>query len=843
MNNINEISLYNLRKRVNTPLAILITQANLAVFGNLALADDEVEFDESFLRIDNVDIERFSQADFIQPGEYMSSLYINERYVINTKVAVSTDEKNTSVVCVTKAMLDYVHFEEATLPESFLSERSQPGDCVDLETYLPGSSIGYDLSESRLNISVPQIYLAREARGATDPKYWDAGVNAAYSSYNITGFNSSSSGHQSINAYLSNGVNVGSWYLRHNGTVNWSSSNGTSTNTVSAYLQRAIPEIKGKAIIGKANSAGQLFDSLPIVGAQLINDPLMLPESQRGYAPQIRGVARTNARVTVAQNDQIIYETTVSPGEFLIDDLYPMGFGGYLDIVIHEADGTEQNLSVPYDSLTQLLRVGSHRYSLVVGQYQNDALLSSPALLEATYEKGLTNSITAYSGVRGNQDYFAVQGGAGIGTVLGAVSIGMTQSKTHLQKGHEDQTGQSFEVKYSKNLVSTGSNFSLGAYRFSTEGYLDYATAMAVRDDIERGQGVDDLLTSKNRFNLTASQQLYDSWGQVYFSGTLENYWNEDDYKNQFQLGYSNNVNSLSWGANISRNEDAQGQIQTSYALNLSLPIGQSYGRTPLNVRANYYSDGEGGGSQQVGVTQSVGERNQASYGIAATRDNANGDVALDANARYVGSAATVSANVSKGDDYNSQGFGLSGTILGHSGGVTLSPSSGTTLGLIEAKGAEGAIVSGHQGAVIDSNGYAVVANLNPYSENNVSISLENASIDVEMEQTSQRVVPYENAIVLLKFNSKLGIPLVINTKFDGDNLPFGAEVTDADGTVVGNVGQGSQIYARVSTYQGQLFVSWGRDDTNQCVVQYEINSNKSNGLKILQAKCQRVVA
>lgn len=842
MNNINELSLYNLRKKANPPLAILITQVNLAVFGNFALADDEIEFDESFLRIDNVDIARFSQEDFIQPGEYISSLYINERYVINTKVVVSTGEKNTSVVCVTKAMLDYIHFEESTLPESFISERSQSGNCVDLETFLPRSSISYDLSESRLNISVPQIYLAREARGATDPKHWDAGIDAVYSSYNITGFNSSSSGHQSVNAYLSNGMNIGSWYLRHNGTANWS-SNGTTYNTVSAYLQKAIPEIKGKAIIGKANSAGQLFDSLPIVGAQLMNEPLMLPESQRGYAPQIRGVARTNARVTVAQNNQVFYETTVSPGEFLIDDLYPMGFGGYLDVVIHEADGTEQNLSIPYDSLTQLLRVGSHRYSLVVGQYQNDSLLSSPALLEATYEKGLTNFITAYSGVRGNQDYFALQGGAGIGTVFGAFSIGVTQSKTLLQQGYDDLSGQSFEVKYSKNLVSTGSNFSLGAYRFSTDGYLDYATAMAARDDIERGHGIDDLLTSKNRFNLTASQQIYDSWGQVYFSGTLENYWNEDDYKNQFQLGYSNNVNTLSWGANVSRNEDAQGQVQTSYALNMSLPIGQSYGRTPLNIRANYYSDGEGGGSQQLGVTQSVGERNQASYGVAVTRENVNAEVALDANARYVGSAATVSANVSKGDDYSSQGFGLSGTILSHSGGVTLSPSSGTTLGLIEANGAEGAIVSGHQGAVIDSNGYAVVANLNPYSENNVSISLENASIDVEMDQTSQRVVPYENAIVLLKFNSKLGIPLVINTKFQGESLPFGAEVSDANGVVVGNVGQGSQIYARVSAYQGDLFVSWGRGEANQCVVQYKVNNNKSNGLKILQAKCQRVVA
>ncbi|PLL71151.1 hypothetical protein CWN76_24590, partial [Klebsiella quasipneumoniae] len=40
-----------------------------------------------------------------------------------------------------------------------------------------------------------------------------------------------------------------------------------------------------------------------------MSDDQMLPQSRRGYAPEIRGVANTSAKVTVRQGDQVIYET------------------------------------------------------------------------------------------------------------------------------------------------------------------------------------------------------------------------------------------------------------------------------------------------------------------------------------------------------------------------------------------------------------------------------------------------------------------------------------------------------------------------------------------------------
>lgn len=132
-------------------------------------------------------------------------------------------------------------------------------------------------------------------------------------------------------------------------------------------MQRDIAAVRGRAVLGEYNTTGQLFNSVPFTGVQLAGDERMLPDSQRGFAPEIRGVAKTNAKVTVRQQGSIIYETTVTPGAFLINDLYPTGYGGDLAVTIQEADGSIQQFTLPYASVAQLLRPRSHRYSATAG--------------------------------------------------------------------------------------------------------------------------------------------------------------------------------------------------------------------------------------------------------------------------------------------------------------------------------------------------------------------------------------------------------------------------------------------------------------------------------------------
>lgn len=80
--------------------------------------------------------------------------------------------------------------------------------------------------------------------------------------------------------------------------------------------------------------------------------------------PKLR-LCQTNAKVEVRQQGNLIYQTTVTPGSFEINDLYPTGFGGELQVSIYETNGEIQKFSIPYASVVEMLRPKMSRYSLL----------------------------------------------------------------------------------------------------------------------------------------------------------------------------------------------------------------------------------------------------------------------------------------------------------------------------------------------------------------------------------------------------------------------------------------------------------------------------------------------
>ncbi|SQI97309.1 fimbrial biogenesis outer membrane usher protein [Klebsiella oxytoca] len=52
--------------------------------------------------------------------------------------------------------------------------------------------------------------------------------------------------------------------------------------------------------MGDTFTTGDVFDSVQFRGIQLMSDDEMLPDSQRGFAPTIRGMAHSNAKVTIS---------------------------------------------------------------------------------------------------------------------------------------------------------------------------------------------------------------------------------------------------------------------------------------------------------------------------------------------------------------------------------------------------------------------------------------------------------------------------------------------------------------------------------------------------------------
>ena len=297
--------------------------------------DNLVSFDPIFLGTlgnESVDLKRFERGDSASPGTWPTDIYVNGEKVSHEAVLFSEWPDKSVQPCLSMAILKKINFNYSHLPASFVQALEQEHSCYPLQKLIPQVSIAFDSGTQRLDISVPQAMMQNAARGYVNPELWDSGVPALMFGYNASTYTTRSNGEDYNSAYagINAGLNLGAWYFRHDGNYNWQENGGSSYQSLNNYVQRDIPAIKGRVRMGETSTRGQLFDTLPFKGIELVNDDRMLPQSQRGYAPDVRGIARTNARVTVRQNSRVIYETTVSPGAFVIDDLYPTGYGGNL---------------------------------------------------------------------------------------------------------------------------------------------------------------------------------------------------------------------------------------------------------------------------------------------------------------------------------------------------------------------------------------------------------------------------------------------------------------------------------------------------------------------------------
>jgi outer membrane usher protein FimD/PapC len=172
------------------------------------------------------------------------------------------------------------------------------------------------------------------------------------------------------NAYGTAGANLGAWRLRSDYQYNQTHAEGGSTHNgrfSRVYMFRPLPTLGAKLTLGETDFQSAIFDAFTYTGASLISDERMLPWSLRGYAPQIAGIAQTNATVTVSLADRVIYQTKVPPGPFVIQDLN-QSVQGTLDVKITEDDGRVSTFQVSAASVPFLTRKGQVRYKLAVGK-------------------------------------------------------------------------------------------------------------------------------------------------------------------------------------------------------------------------------------------------------------------------------------------------------------------------------------------------------------------------------------------------------------------------------------------------------------------------------------------
>ncbi|WP_270590066.1 fimbria/pilus outer membrane usher protein, partial [Escherichia coli] len=213
-----------------------------------------------------------------------------------------------------------------------------------------------------------------------------------------------------------------------------------------------------------------IFDSFHFSGVSLKSDENMLPPDLRGYAPQITGVAQTNAKVTVSQNNRIIYQENVPPGPFSITNLFNT-LQGQLDVKVEEEDGRVTQWQVASNSIPYLTRKGQIRYTTAMGKPTSVGgdSLQQPFFWTGEFSWGWLNNVSLYGGsVLTNRDYQSLATGVGFNlNSLGSLSFDVTRSDAQLHNQNKE-TGYSYRANYSKRFESTGSqlvNYSLSLSR------------------------------------------------------------------------------------------------------------------------------------------------------------------------------------------------------------------------------------------------------------------------------------------------------------------------------------------------------------------------------------------
>lgn len=762
---------------------------------------------------EDVDLSVFSLGDNAQvAGVYQSAIYVNQSKVLEQKIRYDQMPDGSLSPQITPDLLRALNVRVDAFPSLVSHQHDAP--LSSLAEYIPAANAKFNFNRMRLDISIPQAALEQKANGYVDPERWDDGVPVLFSNYSFSGSqrkNNNSRDESSQYLNLQNGMNIGPWRVRNYSTYS-SSDDQQSWDTIATYVQRDIKTLKSQLLVGESATQGDLFPSLLFTGIQLSSDDNMLPNSQRGYAPTIRGIAGSNAEVTIRQNGYIIYQSYVAPGAFEINDLYPSSYSGDLEVTVKEADGTERKFNQPFSSVPIMQRPGRLKYSATVGRYRsNSADDNEPEFAQSTVIYGISNQITSYAGTLLSSDYLSGQAGLGFNLLsLGSISADVTQANTTLDN-NKSYSGQSYRFQYSKNVETTSTNLTVAAYRYSTNGFYDFDEA----NEHQYDSGADS--HKRRRLQISINQALWEG-ASLYTSAYQQDYWKGDDEEKNLSFGMSASIYGISYNLAYSYNQLEDEDKDQQIALNISVP----FSRWLPHGWATYNMTHQKGGDtrQQVGLTGSALDDNRLTYSLQQSHTDHGGSDSSNLNTTYRSTYGTFNAGYYYDNNSQQTNYGLSGGILAHRHGITLSQPLGDSFALVDANGASGARIQNIPGLKTDWRGFAVVPYLTAYTENRIALDTTTLPEDVDVTKTSELVIPNKGAMVVAHFDARIGVRVLIKlVRPDGKVVPFGAVAVSEDQTLENIVDEGGMLYlSGVKTEESiGLHVKWGVAANQQC--------------------------
>ncbi|EDR5176303.1 fimbria/pilus outer membrane usher protein [Salmonella enterica] len=801
----------------------------------------------------DVDVSLFNEGLQL-PGTYNVTVTVNGN-TVDSDVAVpfrlsGEGKQRTLHPCLTAEQLTRYGVDISGYP--VLSADAQ---CADPDV-IPQATVHFDFNRQLLSLAFPPQAMLPVLKGIAPQAQWDDGIPALMLGWDASTQHSEYRGpwtYRSDSGYvrLQPGLNLGPWRLRNASTWQKNSSQPGKWQSAWTYAERGINSLKSRLTLGESYTTGNVFDSVPFRGVMLASDENMVPSDQRDFAPVVRGIARTQARVEVKQNGYTMTSTTVPAGPFEINDLPSVGSNGDLQVTVLESDGSRQEFTVPYNTPAVALRRGYLKYSVAGGQYRSslDNVEAAP-VMSAELAYGLPWDLTGYGGVQTAEHYQA--GSAGVGLMLGAwgaVSVDVTQARS--QRYAQDwQNGQRWRLRYS-NTLDTGTSLNMVSEEYATVGYGGLSETLDTWCDSQHGcdrYGAYSSLRQRNRTSVYISQPL-DGMGTLSLNGSRQTYHNDRTSNSAWGASYSTSLwgrafLSLNWSRNRQTDRNGHQYDDSLTSLYLSLPLSGWSSENPVYATYQMNNRAHGDTAHEAGMYGDTLNRRlhwdvrERYRDGAAGGDKAGSALYLD----YRGTYGEMTGNYNYSRHQQLSGAGLKGELLVTGDGVTLGQPQDDTLALVEAPGVSGVPVGGWPGVRTDFRGYTTLGYLRAYQKNDISIDPSSIPDDAALSQTSVPVVPTKGAVVRARFSTSVGKRVLLTlTREDGKPVPFGSVATvEGSENSTGITGDGGVVYLTGVPEDGKVTVRWGRGQSLHCSAGIQLPEKPGPaGLYVSQAQCR----
>ncbi|MHA7847994.1 outer membrane usher protein [Serratia sp. D1N4] len=806
---------------------------------------EEIQFNTDVLDLKdstNIDLQQFSRGGYIMPGEYSMAVKINNQALPEQTILFYPPENDPkgSEACISPALVEQLGLKPQA--QTHLGWWHQ-GQCLQVNS-LEGMEAHGDLATSTLSISIPQAYLEYVAANWEPSSRWDNGIPGILLDYNLNAQvqqqrQQPGNQNQDLSGNGILGVNQGSWRLRAGWQSQLQHQTGREQPTQRSwdwerlYAYRAILRLKARLMLGEQFLDSSLFDSFRFTGISLATDDRMLPPNLRGYAPEVRGIARTNAKVVISQQGRVLYETLVAAGPFRIQDINS-AVSGQLDVRVEEQDGSVQSFSISTANIPYLTRAGTVRYKLVAGRPSDiNRHTSDPTFTAGEFSWGVSNGWSLYGGAIMGEQYNTLALGLGRDLmILGALAFDVTQSRVRVEDPEKTLSGGSYRLSYSKRFDDYDSEVEFAGYRFSEKNFMSMAEFL----DMRNNGGVRSQ-NSKEMYTVSLTKQFRESGVSAYLNYEHRTYWDRAD-NDRYSLSLARYFNlgrfkNLSLSLNAYRHQYNKINDDGAY-LSLSIPWGDrgSLGYSSMFTRQN--------NDQRVSYADRINGDDNYQITTGADRDglklagfyNHNGDSAL----------VNLSASYAR-NSYTALGMSLRGgaTLTQEGAALHRVSSLGGSRLLLDTDGVAGIPIQGNNTTATWSNrfGKAVVADINSYYRDSVSIDLNQLPDNAEAVSSVVQATLTEGAIGYRRFDVVSGEKVMAVIRLaDGSTPPFGATVVNQREKTVGMISDEGNVYLSGITEGETMTAHWS--GSKQCVLSLP-KKLPANRMAELLLPCQRL--